>query len=90
MCFCMTFYLVNVCLTGGVHSLLQLGCVDLDVLGEGLAGLGQVQAGLGGAVHDHQLPWLHLVNDLLDGVAVRAALVVDVSHPGSAQEDQNL
>jgi len=78
-------HLVDVGLAGGVHRLLQLGRVHLDVLAEGAAGLGQVQAGLRRPVHDHQLPGLHLVDDLLDGVAVRAPLVVDVRHPGPAE-----
>ena len=69
-------------LAGGVHRLLQLGRVHLDVLAGGAAGLGQVGAGVGRPVDDHQLPGLHLVDDLLDGVAVRAPLVVDVRHPG--------
>ena len=69
-------------LAGGVHGLLQLGRVHLDVLAGGPAGLGQVGAGVRRPVDDHQLPGFHLVDDLLDGVAVRAPLVVDVRHPG--------
>lgn len=75
-------------LAGGVHRLVQLGRVHFDFLAEGLAGRGQVGAGLRRSVDDHQLPGLHLVDDLLDGVAVGAALVVNVSHlrPGGGKE----
>lgn len=34
-------YLVDVCFTGGIHSLLQLGSINFDIFtAEGLAGLG--------------------------------------------------
>lgn len=75
--------LVDVCLTGGVYSLLQFGCVDFDVLAESLAGLGQVQAGFWRPVNDHQLSGLHLINNLLNGVTVRATFIVYVRYSGS-------
>lgn len=83
-------HLVDERLTGGVHRLLQLGCVDFDVLAEGLTGLGQVQTGLGWTMHDHQLSGLHLIDNLLDGVAVRAALVVYVRYPRSEKQHKRL
>lgn len=61
---------------------MQLGHVHFDFLAEGLTGRSQVGTSVRRSVDDHQLPRLHLVDDLLDGVAIRAALVVDVSHLG--------
>lgn len=76
-------YLVDVCFTGGVYGLLQFGCVDFDVLAESFAGLRQVKAGLWGPVNDHQLSGLHLINNLLDGVAVRTTFIIYVGYPRS-------
>lgn len=78
-------------LTGGVHSLLHFGCVDLDVLAESLAGLSQVEAGFWRPVNDHQLPGLHLIYNLFDGIAIGAALVIYVRHPrsvGAGRQDE--
>lgn len=75
--------LVDVCLTGGVYSLLQFGCVDFDVLAESLAGLGQVQAGFWRPMNDNQLSGLHLINNLLYGVTVRATFIVYICYSGS-------
>lgn len=78
--------LVDVCFTGGVYGFLQFGCVDFDVLAESLAGLSQVEAGFWRPVNDHQLPGLHLINNLLDGVAIGATFVIYVSYPRSVEE----
>lgn len=78
--------LIDVCFTRGVHSLLQFGCVDFDVLAESLAGLSQVEAGLWRPVNDHQLPGLHLINNLLDGITIRATFIIYVRYPRSVAE----
>lgn len=77
--------LVDVRFTGGVYSLLQFGGVHFDVLAESLAGFSQVKAGLWRPMHDHQLPGLHLINDLFDGVAIGATFVIYVHYPRSVE-----
>lgn len=85
MCDRQNYYLVNVGLAGGVHRLLQFWHVNFDVFAaEGLAGLGQVLTGLRRPVNDDKLSGFHLVYDLLNGVPVRTALVIDV-HDSSSE-----
>ncbi|KAF3850062.1 hypothetical protein F7725_019781 [Dissostichus mawsoni] len=71
-----SFNRTYVCFARGVDGLLQFGRVHFDVLAEGFAGLCQVEAGLRRPANDHQLSGLHLINNLLDGVAIRATFVV--------------
>lgn len=68
---------------------MQLGRIHFDFLAEGLAGCSQVGASLWRSVDDYQLARLHLVDDFLDGVAVRAALVVYVSHLGPRRKGRS-
>lgn len=77
--------LVDVRLTGGVYRLLKFGRVDFNVLAEGLAGFGQVQAGFWRPVNDHQLSGLHLINNLLYGVTVGATFIVYICNSGSVE-----
>lgn len=83
--------LIDVCFTGGVYGLLQFGGVDFDVLAESLAGLGQVKAGFWRPVNDHQLPGLHLIDNLLDGVAIGTPFVIYIGYPrpvGGGRQDE--
>lgn len=77
--------LVDMCFAGGVDSLMQFGGIDFDFLAESLARRGQVSAGFWWTVNYHQLPWLHLIDDLFDGVAIRAAFVIYVSYLRSVE-----
>lgn len=77
--------LVNMCLAGGVYSLMQFGRVDFDFLAESLARRGQVSAGFWWTVNYNQLPGLHLIDDLFDGVAIGAAFVIYVSYLRSVE-----
>lgn len=64
-------YLVDVGFAGSVHRLLQFGCIYFDIFpAEGLAGLGQVLTSFWRSVNNNQLPGLHLVYNLLDGVSI--------------------
>lgn len=76
------------CFTGGVHSLLKFRGVNFDVFTtESLTGLGQILTDLGWTVNDDQLSGFHLVYNLLNGVAVGTALIVDVCD--SSSEDHS-
>lgn len=77
-------YLVDVSLACGIDGLMQLGHVHFNIFAAKCAAtLGEVLAGLWWAMNNDQLSWLHLINDLFDGVPVRATFVVDVCNSGS-------
>lgn len=77
--------LVDMCFAGGVYGLMQFGRVDFDFLAESLARRCQVSAGFWWTMNYHQLPWLHLIDDLFDGVAIGAAFVIYVSYLRSVE-----
>lgn len=83
-------YLVDVCFAGCIHSLLQFGCIDFDIFTtKGLAGLGQVLTSFWRSMYNNQLPRLHLVYNLLNGVSIWTALVVYVSDSRSGDRRMN-
>lgn len=73
------------CFAGGIYSLMQFGRVDFDFLAESLARRSQVSAGFWWTVNYHQLPRLHLIDDLFDGVAIGAAFIIYVSYLRSVE-----
>lgn len=81
---CPHIYLVDVSLTSGVHGFMELWHVHFNIFPtKCTAALCKILTGLWWSVDNDQLSWFHLINDLFNGIPIRASFIVYVSNPSS-------